>query len=334
MQNLGPFRNKNSDQTQKEIQEALAHRVFIKAAPSTTASKTLRLSSAQNFWKKGLNYVYNLDYRLVGTPEEVERVLADAGVPESTIKESMRNRTITKNNYNTTMKEEYEEELEEAALVPKTVKEKKGPEYSLEELDEGIQNAGITPGAFAPGKKKKEKVLSPKKTKPPTSPSKPRGSLYQRLLALPEGKVIDVSEMTAAGTGAKQIPIPKVTSKNRTPKVGFIDVVSIVSNNYPAYRRAMDLLAEQNPEKASQYEGLTRRYLDTYGETPKVSSPGPVTPPTAVGTKTEIRGPPAAKTITKKVSPTPPPPTTTKLVPKTAGRGGRGNRLNDLIGRK
>lgn len=92
---------------------------------------------------------------------------------------------------------------------------------------------------------------------------------YSKLLnaltkASNEGKVLDVSNLTAEGTGARGKARPKTT---RTTQRWVADF-PVMSDNYHGYALAMALLGESGTD----YSGYSAAYLQTYGQG-KVKAP-------------------------------------------------------------
>lgn len=69
------------------------------------------------------------------------------------------------------------------------------------------------------------------------------------------GKVLDVSNIEADGTGIRKIPAPKTTRGTKKWVVDF----PVVSDNYQGYAMAMQILGDQ-------YMPLAQQYFQLYGE--------------------------------------------------------------------
>lgn len=91
-------------------EEAACQNVFMGIKP--ILFETCKLSDAIYLWKQGYNYVFNLEYRLVGTYKGIRNHLQCWGYCKD-IKKSMKN-IITMNNYKTTMKDVYDKEIRQA----------------------------------------------------------------------------------------------------------------------------------------------------------------------------------------------------------------------------
>lgn len=78
--------------------------------------------------------------------------------------------------------------------------------------------------------------------------------LAKRLTELPEGKVLDVSNMDELGKGARAAPFPKKSSK-KSKKV-MIDGLNIMSDNVETYNYALNLL----PGGAEEYSDFLNKF--------------------------------------------------------------------------
>ena len=76
-----------------------------------------------------------------------------------------------------------------------------------------------------------------------------------------KGNLVDVSALTAAG-GFRTVDGSKFGEGYKGQKVGFLEELPIISNNYSAYELAAVELGREN---------LARRYMETYGDEPAKS---------------------------------------------------------------
>ena len=84
--------------------------------------------------------------------------------------------------------------------------------------------------------------------------------------AIQVGKVVDVSNLKPNGTGMKIVSPPSSNSH----KKGFIENINIVSDNYPAYKLAMNTLGDDYTQYADSY-------LKFYGQSINPSSQQTIT---------------------------------------------------------
>src|SRR5579872_6844052 len=73
--------------------------------------------------------------------------------------------------------------------------------------------------------------------------------------AVKRGKVFDVSNMDADGYGYRVVNVPTKTSNS----MKWVDDIPIISNNYTAYKYAMDLLGPD-------YDTYSEQFLIYHGE--------------------------------------------------------------------
>ena len=141
-----------------------------------------------------------------------------------------------------------------------------GPEYS------GYADKFLEyHGTGTPGQRVSQIMALPLHSVPQLSPPRVNSpSLLFKLRdmmthAQREGKVIDVSRLTPNGSGLRTILPPTENSS----KKGFPHIVGIVSDNYPNYKFAMEILG-------NQYLPYADAYLSSFGNKPgSPASPAP-----------------------------------------------------------
>src|SRR5438128_166389 len=74
--------------TPTKIESLQSSGAYIKAGGS---HNKVFLSGAGKQWLKNPNFIYVRDYRLMGTPAEVEQVLRDSGYDQNQINDALRN---------------------------------------------------------------------------------------------------------------------------------------------------------------------------------------------------------------------------------------------------
>ncbi len=261
--------------TDGQIETARERGNFIKAV----GTGTLKLSGAErNMWPTNPDVVYNLTYRVVGTPQEVRDLLARSGLKKEDIDAALENETITFQNYQGDMADAYDEEIERAGAARAEQRERAAeePQFTLNDLDKVVTQLGMKPGAIGATKGTGARATGAKATGTASPRARgPRSPLLERVNALGEGEVLDVSAITAEGTGAKKMKAPAGKSR----KVG-VTGLPIISNNYQAYQRAIALLGPDYTKYAEQYGQL-------YGTGPEAIVPATATiSPKARGTTT------------------------------------------------
>ncbi len=234
----------------------------------------LLLSGAPNRWKKPEHAgdVYVSTFRVAGPEAAVRNYLVAAGQDAN----AALAQAYRASNYATTMKAAFDAEVAAYKAYKDSraaVKAASGDAVQLDRLDYYVDNLSAakertkaaspksprrsprkSPAKKAPAKGKgrgkgkgKGKRASPRKS--PRATRGPTKSLMQRVQeAAAAGKVVDVSKMTAAGTGARTIPAPGPKAK----KVGVAGL-ALVSDNAASFATAVRMLG---PE----YEGYIARY--------------------------------------------------------------------------
>lgn len=276
--------------TDEQMDKAAAAAEFIKANPNETG--TLKITGAKAKWagEGGEDIVYNVEYRLVGTRDQIRNVLKNSNLDEAEINRTMREDLITKQNFEGEKAEQYEELIEQTTRVREEKKleaAEEGPEYSLEDLAMIVSQLGIKAGAVGVGKG----VARPTKGKAAASPRArgPKRSLADRIKDLPQGYVLDVTGITPEGKGVKSKEAPKAGGKSK--RVG-VPGLPIISSNYADYATAIGLLGKG-------YEQYAEQYAKTYGTGAEAVIPqGTTISPRKSAARTGTRAATTAKTTT------------------------------------
>jgi hypothetical protein len=255
-------KTKRTNKTVSDVQMAKAQEAgqYIKAADTGA----LRITGAEKRWKTQPDIVYNVAYHLVGTPQEIRDVLSRGNLDAAEIDRTMAEDLITRTNYKTTMAEEYEREIALATDARKAqkIQQAKNPKLTLADLTTILKTLDIKAGTIGPAKTTitTKESTGTKKAASPRSRG-PRSPLIERLEALDENSVYDVSDMDASGVGAKKAKVPKGKSKRV-----MVPGLAIVSTNYDAYKRATDLLGPD-------YARFAEQYAQMYGTGPEALIP-------------------------------------------------------------
>lgn len=190
------------------------------------------LSGAQRSWGSDdpaeNRTVFHLALRISGTPENISAALKYAGFPDDEIKGFLVE-CITKDNYNTTKKAEFDEEVDrhknDKSTKPVT------DQYDWPEVlwfAENIKSAKIENKKSAP--KFEAGGATTVKTR-----LAPGSSLKDRVEKLPDGNLLDVSEMTHDFKGVKTKPTPKTTKSNKYYSEGL----PFMTNDLDRYIKAI-----------------------------------------------------------------------------------------------
>jgi len=199
---------------------------------------TRRLSGAERTWKKPdqkeANAIFITEFRITGTPEDITQALRLAGYTDDDIRKAI-NSAITRDNYDSSKKGEYDEEL---ALI-KSVNVVKAPTTSRFPRDSIVKF----------GKRIKDKDFEVKKgtgeKKTASSPKRPRAvkvtvkTQVDKVIAAKKNQVVDVSNMDSqTGVGGK---IKAKTGKLADRGIYGIDAFPIVSNDLNKYFKAIEM---------------------------------------------------------------------------------------------
>lgn len=223
---------------------------FIRVSQGNPGKRSL--SGANRTWAStdpSVNQtVFSTQYRISGTPDNIRQALRYANVPEEQINQVLAT-AITKDNFQTTMKAAYDQEIANYQNLKGNRTVTQG--YELPQIIWFAQNIKK---AVASSKTGEQKGTGTAGTGRGTQ------SLSERLAKLPAGKVIDVSNMdTNTGKGYTTIAKPK---SDKGGKVGG-GRVPIVSNNIEKYVRALQFAYGANAEQTYASEiDMVRNAID------------------------------------------------------------------------
>jgi hypothetical protein len=214
------------------------------------------LSGAERKWKSPKpeenRTAFHTSYRITGTPEDIQTALTYARVPAEEIAQVMAT-LITRDNYQTTMKQVYDQELAAYDALKKEKPVVDGYEFDqILWLAQNIKSANYANKAGD----NKGVVAAPGR-------AGAGDTLGDKLRKLGPGKVLDVSNMdTNTGKGVRTVPAPK-TSKSGKYGTGTIP---IISNDLNKYIRALQLGYGADAERtyAADIE-MVRRALSNVG---------------------------------------------------------------------
>jgi len=221
--------------TPDQAKKAAEHNKYIRVGGEKIGSRFL--SGAKRSWDKSdaleNETVFQPQLRISGTPENIRYALTYAGYSQEQINEFL-NYVITKDNYQTTMRHEVEAEKQRRDQS-EGAKTSSKPLYTLNQIlwfHANIKSAVIRNNSG----QQKGSVSSPGR-------AGAGESLAEKIANIKPGKVLDVSGMDlTTGKGVRTVNIPKT---NRSGKYGAIINgayhAPIISNNFEAYRRAIEL---------------------------------------------------------------------------------------------
>jgi len=245
--------------SQEAAAKAKANHQYIKIGAK---SGNLLLSGAPGRWKKPetVGDVYVPSLRVAGNPAVIQQVLVGLGFPSTDVDRHLAVR-YDANNYNTTMKANFDAEVAQykahKAQRDAVRKAAGGPEVTLADLQyfvDQLQSAQVaartttgSPRAASPGRASRVRDLAKRLTD-----------------AAAKGKVLDVSKMDPVKkTGIKMInPVGASSKKYGVPGL------ALVSNNPQLYALAV---RELGPE----YEGYIAQYNTLVAQKNTVAVPAP-----------------------------------------------------------
>jgi hypothetical protein len=215
----------------KEMAEKASEKNKFIRVGSGDKTSTRLLSGATRFWSgsdpEEIHSIFNTTYRITGTPEHIESALRYEDYSEDQIREAIAD-SITKDNYQTTKKDAYDEELKQHTSSKKSKPEHEG--YTDEQwmwFADNLENATV-----------ESKKAQPKGKAEVTAATKPRvvnGSLKDRVDKLRDGELLDVSDMTDDWKSIKTKPIPKTNKSDKHYAKGL----PFMSNDLEKYIKAV-----------------------------------------------------------------------------------------------
>lgn len=174
--------------------------------------------------------IFNTTFRITGTPENVAAALRPHNYDESEIRGVLAD-SITKDNYQTTKKAEYEAELAEHVAA----KQNK-PQAECYEWDHILWFAEHLKDAKSVSKKAAPKAPDANGNVAPKAKNVGGKSLGARVDALKAGDLLDVSEMTADFKKICARPKPKTNKSNKA----YSDPVPFMSNDLSKYKAIIE----------------------------------------------------------------------------------------------
>lgn len=215
----------------------------------------LYLSGAERRWKEEqyYNIIYSPDFRVVGSIDNIKNLLKSLGKTDVEIMNYV-NKSYSKENHKTYMKESYEKELEELNNYKNKVKLDKTNvvyKFTLDDLDFLTNNLKQAVSDT--------KLLNSTVNKlPKRKGGRKVRTLKQRIEDLAPQKVLDVSNMDPKTmTGIRVINKPGNNSK----KFGS-DKIPVVSSNLENYKFALENiegLSYSVPDLLLEYNNLLKR---------------------------------------------------------------------------
>jgi hypothetical protein len=251
-----------------------------------TGDKTYRrlLSGARNMWKSTdpahRDIIYNITYRIAGTPDNVGRALQFAGYDMGAIQKAL-GESFSAQNY---MRPGFSEAIK--ADITAAHAQKKG---GVVKQEGAVESGFILANAIWLADNLAKAVLvtaDGQRHGPVASVSSRKESLRERYEKLPAGKVLDVSDLKDDGTGVKKVGRP---TKSKSGKFG-VPSINLVSKDINTYIHALTSIFGQ--EAITTYAAAIQQVqnqIDSY----KGASMGKsffIPPPAAVAAPTQQPG--------------------------------------------
>jgi len=200
--------------------------------------------------------VYLPDYRLAGSPMAVQAALTAAGMSLAQAQQALAS-GYNAQSVQGPLKGRFEQEVAAAAYFKKA-QPKKGKGAKTQGPTLAQLGAILAQGGAAPAKRPRAgaKAKAPRAPRAAAPAGAARGGarggakvpLGQRLAALPAGKVLDVSKMSATGAGVKTVAAPT----DRSKKIA-VPGLNIVSDNEATFIQALQELGPQYTGYIDQY---------------------------------------------------------------------------------
>lgn len=256
--------------TQDTINKASAGHYYIKAGEK---GGHLQLSGAPKRWAKAetANDIYVPGFRVAGNHAAVQSLLKQSNLSDADIQVAIKDAYTNANQ--DAMKTRFEAETNAAMAYRKNAPVKATrPTISLAELGGIITNIKGEKPTRGPGAGRgRAKATEGAQGSPGRRGV--RRPLNERLGALPEGKVLDVSAMKADGTGVKMIGQPKPSSK----KIG-VEGLRIVSSNPDNFYAAVHMLGPEFKKFEQAYRARMAAPQAVTAIAPTVTVPAAVHP--------------------------------------------------------
>lgn len=238
------------------------------------------------------DYIYLVNYRIVGTRPEIEKVLKnykqENGQPltQKEIDLAIKNYGLTKDNFNVPETEGGKQGLYKETLEHDKAEATKAKEIGIDEetINYFYENLKDNPAAVSiVGKSStstpKKSTTTPKKktTTAAEKPSKklrsPRTPLPEKLNNLKPGYVIDVSNITSTGSGA----IAREESKLARNRI-IVPGLAIASTSPEKYKEALDFLNLTQAQKDEYLKKFDKLFAEKGTTTTKRTKKETVTP--------------------------------------------------------
>ena len=233
--------------TLQTMDDAKAKHQFIMVTPTGVPLVTIRDSQA--VWRRNPDIVFQTGYRIAGTPTDIATALTPLGVTPDDVQDLM-NTAVTRENYQAVMAPVYQEELDSYYNWKRSVMKANidGPGVKLFDV-----MVAVNPDVLHTVKATKEgKTLGIGRAK--GTRARKAKSLVDIIAALPAGKVLDVSELTADGTGTKKINPPTRSKKYGSPNL------PIVSADLQHYIMAINMLPGGQEQYAADVDYVRRLF--------------------------------------------------------------------------
>jgi len=262
---------------------------FIRVGGASIGSRFL--SGATRSWAQANpsenQSIFNLEYRITGTPDDVRTALSRAGVSQEDIDRAIED-SITSENYQTTKAQEYEAELD-----TRKSKEKKEEPQPYDWLKIVEYCAGLLGEAKIGKKGVEQTIANAPATRPRTNES--LGDKARKLSGTT--RVIDVSDMDVLTGKTIRMRDRPSGAKNKLGKFGDSgNRVPFISNNIDKYIAALKLAYGNDAETvyAAEIEDVRNKLQVATGLQPAPVGHLPAVSKTTKGKTAALPPPPVA----------------------------------------
>jgi hypothetical protein len=270
--------------------EAAANHEFIKAAGSGKLKAAGIKSYITDPTHPGLIYVFHPEFRVVGTRDQIYAYIGDL-LPRATVDQYIDQFGFTLNTLQTQSPVElfskYMAESKKTRAAQKKVFDIAAPYAPYAKIVSFATQLGIKGTDLAGAPLVLSTLVASQKGR---SSSRNLLDRVKELLTDPKsiGKVMDVSKMTSSGAGARSIPAPK---KPNSSKIGPVNMIPVVSDNYANYVLAMGILQELDAGRRSfEFDNILRVASQMFGGVAPAPVPvAPVVSPVRAASPVPIR---------------------------------------------
>jgi hypothetical protein len=266
----------------------------------------VNITDSQALWMKNPDVVFQTNYRIAGTPQDITTDLTSQQIPAASIQELL-DSSISNTNYGGVWAPIYQKEVDDYLQYRRSAVTANISEAGVKLLDILMAVNPRFTDQFKTQAQARAMGVPTRQTSAPRASVASSGTFARRIATLAEGKVMDVSDLEADGKGARTIA---TTTATKQQKYGT-QTLRVVSYDLPHYELAISML----PNGAVQYQPELTAMRQFFTANPPVPRPALTTTILQTGGPTIV---PGVVPVPPPVIPVPPPPI---ISPRTTGRG-------------